>query len=95
MSMAVAAYFGFGALMNRISLRMRGIEPQSSCVAKLHGFRLAFGGSHGMATVLRSDMDVVYGVLHSISLEEKTRLDNSESSYEELQVQVETRTLVA
>jgi len=96
MSVAGAtAYFGFGALMNKISLRMRGICPQSSCAAKLPGFRLVFGGSHGMATVLRSKTDAVHGVLHMVSCEEKKRLDSTESSYEELEAHVETRTSVA
>lgn len=92
MSVAGAtAYFGFGALMNKISLRMRGICPQSSCAAKLPGFCLVFGGSHGMATVLRSKTDAVHGVLYMVSCEEKKRLDSTESSYEELEAHVETR----
>ena len=96
MSVAGAtAYFGFGALMNKISLRMRGICPQSSCAAKLPGFCLVFGGSHGMATVLRSKTDAVHGVLYMVSCEEKKRLDSTESSYEELEAHVETRTSVA
>ena len=91
----MAAYFGFGALMNTVSVRMRNIHPQSSCAAKLSGFRLVFGGSHGMATVLPSSDDVVHGVLHMVTEEEKLRLDNTESSYEELKTQVETGALVA
>lgn len=91
----MAAYFGFGALMNTVSVRMRNIHPQSSCAAKLSGFRLVFGGSHGMATVLPSPGDVVHGVLHMVTEEEKLRLDNTESSYEELKTQVETGALVA
>lgn len=91
----MAAYFGFGALMNTVSVRMRNIHPQSSRAAKLSGFRLVFGGSHGMATVLPSSGDVVHGVLHMVTEEEKLRLDNTESSYEELKTQVETGALVA
>lgn len=91
----MAAYFGFGALMNLVSVRMRNIHPRSSCAAKLSGFRLVFGGSHGMATVLPSPGDVVHGVLHMVTEEEKLRLDNTESSYEELKTQVETGALVA
>jgi gamma-glutamylcyclotransferase (GGCT)/AIG2-like uncharacterized protein YtfP len=54
-----------------------------------------FGGSHGMATVLRSKTDAVHGVLYMVSCEEKKRLDSTESSYEELEAHVETRTSVA
>eukprot|EP00913_Durusdinium_trenchii_P036011 g33693.t1 len=81
-------YFGFGALMNQISLRMRGVYPRSSAAAKLVGFRLVFSGSHGMATVLRSSAaDAVYGVLHMVSAEEKQRLESSESSYEAVEAE--------
>ena len=67
------AYFGFGALMNKISLRMRGICPQSSCAAKLPGFRLVFGGSHGMATVLRSkNRCSPWGASYGVLRREKT-----------------------
>ncbi|CAK9063361.1 unnamed protein product [Durusdinium trenchii] len=83
-------YFGFGALMNQISLRMRGVYPRSSAAAKLVGFRLVFSGSHGMATVLRSSAaDAVYGVLHMVSAEEKQRLESSESSYEAVEAEVQ------
>ena len=93
---AMAAYFGFGALMNKVSLRMRGVHPRSSHAARLPGFRLVFRGSHGMATVLPSEADDVYGVLHVVSEDEKKRLESTESSYEEIETEVQRlRNLIA
>ena len=49
-----------------------------------------------MATVIQGNAtDVVHGVLHMVSGEEKQSLDKTESSYQELQAHVETRTSVA
>ena len=48
-----------------------------------------------MATVIRNDLQVVYGVLHMVTEDEKRRLDTTESSYEALETKVETRASAA
>ncbi|CAJ1421239.1 unnamed protein product [Effrenium voratum] len=86
---APMAYFGFGALMNRVSLRLRGVVPSESRPALLRRFRLVFGGRHGMATVVPDEASFVQGVLHMVTPAQKAQLDASEASYERRLLEVE------
>lgn len=65
-------YFGYGSNMDLRSLRAKGVEPQESLRAALHGWRLRFNVHHffrhegGVGNIERSDdpADVVWGVVH-------------------------------
>ena len=46
-------FFNIGALMNKVSVRLRGIETLESRPGVLRGFTLGFRGSGGMATAAR------------------------------------------
>jgi len=84
-------YFTFGALMNRTSLRMRGVVPAASQAAKLPGYSLGFRGSMGMASAIPgSATDAIYGVAHCISSVDRTQLDASEASYTQVSATVFT-----
>ena len=61
-------FFNIGALMNKVSVRLRGIETLESRPGVLRGFTLGFRGSGGMATALRGGADdEMHGVVHLLT----------------------------
>jgi sulfite reductase (NADPH) flavoprotein alpha-component len=97
----MAHYFAYGSNMNMISLRAKGVEPQSSELATLHGWRLAFDVHHwfrhegGVGNIHPSDdpTDRVQGIVHECSDRDLARLDAVESrgvGYDRADVRVET-----
>ena len=77
-------YFAYGSNMQRVTfVERRGMRPQRSLAGRLHGHRLTFDlpvgpGERGVANLAADDACVTHGVLHLISFDEFSRLDQSE-----------------
>lgn len=87
---ATTRYFAIGAMMNPVSMRLRGIQPVgASKPAKLQGYRIHFFGEAGMAECLPADEgSCIHGVLHTIRQHEAEKLDAIETGYDRRYVNV-------
>lgn len=74
-------YFVYGAMMNPTSIKLRGIHPSSSCPAKLKDYKLIFFGKNGYAEIIKEKDQSVHGILHEISENELSILDEIEVFY--------------
>lgn len=92
-------YFGFGSNMSTLSLRAKGVEPQSSQRAVLPGWRLRFNVQHffrhegGVGNIEHTGNpeDRVLGVLHDCPDEALAMLDDAEAyghGYDRIKVEV-------
>lgn len=95
-------YFGYGSNINLTSLRAKGVEPLSSELATLKGWRLRFNVSHwfrhegGVGNIEKSDnpSDYVQGLVHHCEDEHLAMLDAVESygvGYDRITVELETK----
>ena len=95
------AYFGYGSNINLTSLRAKGVEPRSSEVATLRGWKLLFNVRHwfrhegGVGNIQPSGdpSDHVQGLLHELEDEHLPLLDAVESygvGYDRIEVEPET-----
>ena len=97
-------YFGFGSNMSMLSLRAKGVEPQTSIKATLRGWRLRFNVQHffrhegGVGNIENTGKpeDYVLGVLHACPDEALSLLDEAEAyghGYDRIEVEVETASI--
>lgn len=93
-------YFGFGSNMSMLSLRAKGVEPQTSTRAVLRGWRLRFNVQHffrheggvGNIESTGNPGDYVLGVLHECPDDALPLLDDAEAyghGYDRIEVDVE------
>lgn len=73
--MRAIEYFAYGSNMNHIQMELRCPESEVIGTVRLEGYRLAFAGGSGVATILPSPGSHVDGVLWEISAEDEQRLD--------------------
>lgn len=94
-------YFGYGSNLNLISLRAKGVEPQRSERATLHGWKLLFNVRHwfrhegGVGNIRCSEdpADSVHGMVHLCEDKHLALLDAVESygvGYDRIEVELGT-----
>ena len=94
-------YFGYGSNLNVTSLRAKGVQPLSSNLAMLHGWKLLFNVQHwfrhegGVGNIHPSNdpADRVLGLVHHCEDEHLPLLDAVESygvGYDRIEVELET-----
>ena len=86
-------FFNIGALMNKVSVRLRGIETLESRPGVLRGFTLGFRGSGGMATALHGGADdEMHGVVHLITRANLDIMQTTELTYDSVACEAATTT---
>jgi len=95
-------YFAYGSNINSIALKAKGVNPKSSVVARLQGWKLAFNVQHwfkhegGMANIVNTNQpqDRVEGVLHLCVADDLKKLDQLEAygiGYDRIEVNATTK----
>ncbi|WP_411766472.1 gamma-glutamylcyclotransferase family protein [Winogradskyella sp. A3E31] len=95
-------YFGYGSNINLTALKAKGVEPLSSEVGKLKGWRLKFNVQHwfkhegGMGNIEKTNSinDYVEGILHVCEDDSLIQLDKLEAlgiGYDRIEIDVETK----
>eukprot|EP00877_Chromochloris_zofingiensis_P004733 jgi/Chrzof1/14260/Cz08g31120.t1 len=79
---ALVWYFGYGSMVNPVSLQRRDIIPVRSLPAKLHGYQLIFMGVSGMANIQADPDSCTHGVLHQVTAAMFAKLAAIEGIYE-------------
>mmetsp|Transcript_5922 Transcript_5922/g.8372 ORF Transcript_5922/g.8372 Transcript_5922/m.8372 type:complete len:288 (-) Transcript_5922:37-900(-) len=77
---SVCWYFAIGSMMNKTSLKLRGIHPIESKPAELIDYELFFFYPNGMAEAVPKKGSTFHGVVHKISEDEMLKLDKLEST---------------
>lgn len=74
-------FFSMGSLMNPISLYLRNITPIMSYPAKCLDYKMIFRGLNGMADIETCPGSELHGVVHLLSAEQMSSLDETELTY--------------
>lgn len=74
-------YVGIGSMMNPHSMAARGLTPLNSWPCRCTGFIRQFWGKMGMAEIFEQEGGEFHAVLHEMSDEDMTALDEMERGY--------------
>ncbi|UJR10693.1 hypothetical protein I4U23_014887 [Adineta vaga] len=79
-------YLAIGSMINPVSLYLREIKPLMSYPAKCPDYKLVFRGSGGMADIEACSGMSFHGVVHLLSSDHMTILDQVEFGYNRIKV---------
>lgn len=74
-------YVGIGAMMNKVSLALRELNPIESWPCRCIGFNRRFWGRNGMAEIFEEEGAEFHGVLHRMTDDDLKKLDSIEHGY--------------
>ena len=75
-------YFAIGSMMNKMSMKLRGLTPLHSVPGEILDYDIGFFGSGGMAVSFPSEGKSFHGVLHTMTSKDMLALDKIESVYD-------------